>query len=50
MSEDLEFKYVRCVRCGGLVRFGSGERLMDDDKILDFCGECCMEAWMSLHV
>ena len=50
MSEDIEFKYVRCVRCDGLVRVGSGISLMDDSKVLDFCGEGCMEAWMSLQV
>lgn len=47
MSDDIEFKMIRCENCGGLMRIGTEEVfLMDDGNKLNFCGDGCMSAWL----
>ena len=46
MSEDVYFKYDRCENCNGLIVLGMSTKLNDEGKILHFCGDGCLSAWL----
>ena len=46
MSDDVEFKMVRCERCAVLINVLMATKLDDEGKVLNFCGDPCMSAWL----